>query len=331
MPSNVFVLPETSAGGCYEQSTQKQVDQYESLVGRTEGHDGWFHSSSKTTVDFFRHYYKYDASQSLQYKFLIWHSLVIPSFPEPTPTMLFKISASQLPAKYDNASYSNFIQEWGTHYMSTSQMGGSALMTQYFHECFLTQYGGNYVYKQSSSSFFGIFKSNSGSSSGYNHTDTNYKVWSNSTIKLLGGSSDKYGALNWTNTINADQVQDWEDSIKDNMVPLSFSFQPLHSLITDATVKANVERALTEYGANIKTQNDRLVDQLIPQDPHTKPAWCKDTTAAAAAGALTAEPRRLDGLPGCPALPGPTEVEQERRLREKVVAQRRLEEAEAQR
>mmetsp|Transcript_4976 Transcript_4976/g.11527 ORF Transcript_4976/g.11527 Transcript_4976/m.11527 type:complete len:431 (-) Transcript_4976:38-1330(-) len=326
VPTNVFVLPETEAGGCYEQSTQKDVDEYQSLVGNTEGHSGWFHSWSKTTVKYYSFYYKYDSSQSLQYKFLIWHSMVIPEFPVPTPTMLFKISVSQLPATYDNATYANFIDEWGTHYMSTAQMGGSALMTQYFHECFLSQYGGKYVYQESSSSFFGIFKSHSGSNSGYNHTDGNYKAWSNSTIKLLGGDADKYGDLNWTNPLSAADVQKWEDSIKDNMMPLTFSFQPLHNLVSDATVKQNMVRALTEYGASIKTQNDRLVNSLVPQDPHTKPAWCKDNPRPPAE---TEGARRLDGLPGCPALPGPTETARILRERTKAVEARRMEEAAA--
>jgi len=314
VPSNVFVLPTTEAGGCFEQNTQETVDQYETLVGHTEGHSGWFHSWSKTTVNFYSMYYKYDASQALQYKFLIWHSLVVPAFPTPATTLPFKISVSGLPASYDNASYTAFLDEWGTHYMSSAQVGGSALMTQYFHSCFTQQYGGSYTSQQSSSSFFGIFGHHSDTAGGNNKTDGNFKQYSNTTIKLLGGAADKYGDLNWTNTMDAAQVQDWEDSIKTNMVPLTFSFTPLHSLIADAAVASNVKRALVEYGADVATYTQSLVNHLIPQDPHFRPPWCKFdphppvmAAMAAAAGGESGEIGVGDGLPGCPALPSPTD------------------------
>lgn len=306
VPQNVFAMDQTSAGECYDQITNNEADDYENLVGHSTSHGGWFHSSSKTTTTFYGMQYRYYMSLSLEYKFLIWHSVTL--FPNPQLTFNFARSLDLLPSTYDNETYTRFISEWGTHYMDSAFMGGSALMNNYFHSCFTEQYGGHYIYKQSSSSFFGLFKSSSKASSGFNHTDPTYKTWSNTTIKLIGGNAGQHATLNWTDPMDKDDVQAWEDSIHTNMSPLQYTFKPLSALITDATKAANVEHALTQYGASIKEQQDALVNSIVPDPTFKKPAWCKfDPKPPVAEQRNPLLSRNLQSggaLPGCPSLPG---------------------------
>ena len=49
---------------------------------------------------------------------------------------------------------------------------------------------------------------------------------------MLGGDADKYGTLNWTHFITSEQAQEWEDSIKFNMMPVTYSLVPITTLIS---------------------------------------------------------------------------------------------------
>lgn len=311
VPTNAMVLPYTESGGCYEQMTSDTVEDYNNLVGHTVGHSGWFHSWSKTTITFYHRYYENDNSLSLEYKFLIWHQLLIPSFIA-KPTFEFQIAVDSLPSTYSNETYQGFIKQWGTHYMSNAYIGGSALLTAYFHSCFLEQYGGKFVSSESSSSFFGLFSHGSSNHHGFNNTDIKFKKWSKVEGKLVGGYASQYGILNWTNTMDAQECQNWEDTIKFDMAALKFSLTPLSDLFNDATKEANFQHALDVYGANVAEYNDNLVKSLVPKDPHIVPPWCTKGGPHPPSDAATAYKPRLGSadatLPGCPALPSEAEA-----------------------
>lgn len=311
VPKETFVAPYTSSSSCYEQQTSATVDDYTHMVQKTTSGGGWFHSWSKTTTTFFHEYFLKDSSLSLMYNAYAWHSITLPTFLA-QPNMLFTIGAESLPHVYDNATYQEFIQQYGTHYMDTAQVGGLALMTNYFHSCFLEQYGGKYVYEQSSSSFF-FASGGSASKHGFNKTSSEFKQWSSVNVKLLGGDAAKYGTINRTHVLSPAQSQEWADSIKNNMAIVQFTLQPLSTLIKDPIVATNFDHALAVYGATIKTDTENLVKQLVPRDPKTVPKWCHygphppaDQTPPidSAVPAPTST-----SLPGCPSLPTFTDEE----------------------
>jgi hypothetical protein len=292
------------------------VDEYQELVGHHSEHDGWFSSHSTTTEKFYGEYYEMDRSMSLEYKKLIWHSVSM--FPGgATANDDFNLAVAVLPTEYDAAAYQEFINTYGTHYMSKAYMGGLALMTQYFTSCFLQQYGGQYVYHQSSSSFFGIFDHKSGDKHGFNKTDGQYVQYSSTNVTLFGGFADQYSPFNWTNQVGEATLQKWTDDIKFDMMPVSYEMQPLYTLISDPVKMANVNRSLWEYGANITAQNIALVNKLKPKDPHKVPSWCKfdphpplssPHSTAPVHPAMDSTPVGSTPLPSCPSLPSQAEL-----------------------
>ena len=54
------------------------------------------------------------------------------------PTSKFALYVSQLPEQYDNDTYSQFVSDWGTHYISSATFGGRATLatTTISHEYF---------------------------------------------------------------------------------------------------------------------------------------------------------------------------------------------------
>jgi hypothetical protein len=75
--------------------------------------------------------------------------------------------------------------------------------------------------------------------------------------------------------LNPEQCAAWEKSIGSEMVPIAYELVPLSELIEDSAKKAHVEQALKDYSAEVAVENKKLVDGLVPQDPHHKPPWCK--------------------------------------------------------
>lgn len=302
------------------------MEEYQQMIGHYSGHSGWFSSHSTTTLDFYGQYFEEDRSMALMFQKLIWHSVAV--FPgSAKPTEDFQMSVAILPTAYDNATYQDFIQEYGTHYMSKGYMGGMGLLTQYFTSCFLEQYSGQYVYKQSSSSFFGIFNKHDGHKYGHNTTDGRYVEFSESSVKMYGGFADKYAPFNWTNPVGEKTLQEWRDNIKFSMMPVSFYLEPVYTLISDPTKQANVKRAIMEYGASVNASNIALVNKLKPKDPHKVPDWCKFnphppmTEAGTASTLVTPESGYgADPMPSCPSLPSSSELSAQRVVRDRVRA-----------
>jgi hypothetical protein len=104
---------------------------------------------------------------SLSYKYNLWHQIAIADL-IPKPNWEFKMATLLLPLKYDKDKYRNFIMDYGTHVMDSAWVGGAALLTNYFHSCFLSEYRGEAVSSRSGSSFFGIFSKGHGGGQGSN-------------------------------------------------------------------------------------------------------------------------------------------------------------------
>jgi hypothetical protein len=213
--------------------------------------------------------------------------------------------------------------------MDQASLGGMALLTSYFHSCFLQQYSAEEVLKRSSKSFFGIYSKGGGSGVGSNISETLWNDWSETELKLVGGAADKHGKLGVNNTLSEADCTAWEDSIKFNkFVPLQYHLTPITELLASfatAAKVANVNRSIHEYMGAVKAENDALVNQLVPNDPYIKPAWCKfdphpPKGAESAAGRAELERARkavaegaakaagLQGNMPCPDLPPLEEV-----------------------
>jgi hypothetical protein len=237
---------------------------------------------------------------------------------EPKPTVELRLATLLLPKQYDAEKYAQFVSDFGTHYMDQASLGGLALLTSYFHSCFLEQYAGEDVTQRSRSSFFGIFSKGGGSGTGSNISEALWDQWSDVELKLVGGAAAKLGKLGKHNTLGKAGADAWEDSIqRDKFVPLQYHLVPITELLAtfaDPAKVANVNRSIHEYMGAVQASNDALVNQLVPKDPYIKPAWCKfdphpPAPAPASRNAAEAGPG-VGGDAQCPELPDPDVIRQ---------------------
>jgi hypothetical protein len=262
-------------------------------------------------------YYEQDMSLMLYFKYLLYHNVYLWELTH-KPTAELRLATLLLPKQYDAEKYATFVSDFGTHYMDSASLGGMALLTSYFHSCFLEQYSGEDVTQRSSSSFFGIFSKGHGSGVGSNISNALWNQWSETELKLVGGAAEKHGKLGANNTLGLKDADAWEDSIKyDKLVPLQYHLVPITELLAtfaDPEKVANVNRSIHEYMGAVQASNDALVNQLVPKDPYIKPAWCKfdphppASTPPAAVMEAGADAAGVGGNVACPQLPSPGDI-----------------------
>jgi hypothetical protein len=332
VPSNVYVADAPISGGCYEVSAHHDFESYQSAINSAyltaHGHT----SKSKYTRKIMQRFYERDDSLSLMYKYLIWHSVQLVDTSSP-PTYDFLMATLDLPVEYDANIYKSFIQDFGTHIMTKAYMGGAALLTTYFHKCFLEMYDAEYVTEETRSHYWFHYKDGSKySNSSVNMT--RWDEWSQTELVLMGGDAWSHGELEPNpvppgasntsiphptgpkiSTLNQTDVEAWEESIAGNkVIPLAAELLPLATYMAgwaEPAIVANVNRTISDYYTSIQEEQRNIVNELVPKDPHIVPKWCKPPTGKLRdkqrSSVSTSERRELlseNALPiGCPALP----------------------------
>lgn len=306
---NVQASAAPTQGGCYETEMYDTVANWSKTKVHSKSSHGFFSSKSKTTTDFYSMYFRRNYSMSLSFKYIISHSVTLASSAMyPAPSREFELASLLLPASYkgNEQVYADFIDSFGTHYMSEAFMGGSALLTNYFHSCFLHTFSSHEVVKASSSSFAMIFSDSKASGWGSSIDKSKWDSWSQIDLKLLGGDAADYANLGVNDKLTGSQVRNWQSTISgaNNLVPLTYTIRPITDVMKggwiDASISSNVEKALDAYGAQIKVQMQQLENQLVAKNEYKKPKWCKPSKPPHHEGR-----RRATNLPGCPALPPP--------------------------
>ena len=211
--------------------------------------------------------------------------------------------------------------------MSQAFMGGSALLTNYFHSCFLHTFKEKEVSKASSSSFFSIYHDNKASGWGSIIDKQKWDTWSEIDLKLSGGNASEYGTLGQDNIMGELNVASWQSTINAHTaVPLTYTLRPITEILTDdwidPAIAKNVLQALKDYDAEITVEMKDLETSLVEKDKYKLPSWCKApkkphvkkgfltiksldaSLPSASVGSSEGQSRRTGSdLPGCPALP----------------------------
>ena len=331
-PYNIQSTAVPTQGGCFESETADDTEAYDKMTTKTtsSGGGGFFfhHSHSKTVKRVYQMFFEKNYSLALSYKYVLEHSVTLVPTPEmsPSPSKEFQLAAQLLPKAYDRDAYRHFLDTFGTHYMSQAFMGGSALLTNYFHSCFLHTFKEKAVSQASSSSFFGIFHDNKASGWGSIIDKQEWDTWSEIDLKLNGGNASAYGTLGLDNVMGELDVAAWQSTIDaSSSVPLTYTLRPITEILLgswiDSSVEKNVRRALSDYDAEIGVEMKELQDSLVTKDHYKTPKWCKapkpPKLPEQSEGAKTLRTiskkdmsagygrRRLgdQALPGCPALP----------------------------
>ncbi len=282
VPSNVLMLKSPVSGACFDSNNFSYVDEYQASFMSHWSHSGIFSSHSKTVKRFYHEYFEQDNSMSVSYLFNMWHQVALANTID-SPTWEFRVAVAKLPIVYEGHEdkYRTFLQQFGTHYMDVVSMGGSALLTAFYHSCFLNTYNSTDIFESSSHSFFFIFNSGSGTHKHGDINRTQWQHWSKVEMLLNGGEVLGHGRLTRSNTLTGEQCSDWEQTIKSGrMVPLQFHLRPITDLMISQKIPfesikvRNVNRSIVEYIQSAKDVNDNLVKDLIPKDPYCVPPWC---------------------------------------------------------
>ena len=159
-------------------------------------------------------------------------------------------------------------------------MGGSALLTNYFHSCFLHTFKEKEVSKASSSSFFSIYHDNKASGWGSIIDKQKWDTWSEIDLKLSGGNASEYGTLGQDNIMGELNVASWQSTINAHTaVPLTYTLRPITEILTDdwidPAIAKNVLQALKDYDAEITVEMKDLETSLVEKDKYKLPSWCK--------------------------------------------------------
>ncbi len=331
VPSNVQATAHPDQGGCYETKVADSVASYDEQFTKTTSHSSGFffhHTHSKSVKKVYQMFFEKNYSMALSYKYDIAHSVTLVPTPHghPQPSREFKLAALLLPKRYqgNEAAYRDFIDVFGTHYMSQTYMGGSALLTNYFHSCFLHTFSMKAVSEASSSSFLGIYNDQHAKGWGSAIDKKLWDSYSQIDLKLNGGNASAYGPLGLGDSLDPFQVAWWQSSLSaDKLVPLTYELRDITDVMgggwIDDGIVQNLLQGLKAYDAEIGVQMQQLQNSLVEKDNYTKPDWCKAPKPPKAPKGFDetgSNRRKLDNLPGCPALPPvPPHRRQRRRAR----------------
>lgn len=279
--ASISVVDKPQAESGFTQIVSRSASEYDhESISSQSGSHGWLvkHHWSKNTIDFYHRHIEQNDSMTSQQQFYAYHDVSLYPLPEPTPTLEFGLAALKLPLEYkgNEAQYREFIDDFGTHYMTQATMGALVLATTYFHSCLLDVWSGEKITEQSSSSFFGIWGDSHAGGHGHNKTDERFYQFSETVVQLLGGDAQKHGKLTRAKKLNQTDIDEWKQSITGagKMVPISFQMKPIFDLVKSQVKKENLNRTMHDYYTEVGSYIESMVQAIKPIDPSHKPSWC---------------------------------------------------------
>ena len=167
-----------------------------------------------------------------------------------------------MPAEYDPEVYGQFVDDWGTHYVSSATLGGKATMS--------TVIAQEYYSHQSDSSTqaqlkiaWGLFGGGGGGGSSSHTHDATWTQNANSQTSTQGGDPA-------VKSFNSPEEWDqWARSVETGSpIVTSYTLDPIHMQVPAGPKRANVQRAVAEYAA----QNNRTFPAADPASYQMD--WC---------------------------------------------------------
>jgi hypothetical protein len=292
------------SGGCF------QFEEFQTY----EAYDKWGISKSGMKTKLVEKKLMRDDAASLAYKYLIWHSVQLVDMGA-APSYDFKTATTALPLQLagNEATYMEFVKDFGTHVMTQTYMGGLALVTTFFHECFYNYFSVETLVEIIEHHFGLFYHSSSTKITNTTKNDTLFEEWSETEVVIAGGDAASHASLWQNGSYKHAQVEAWESTVKDNkMVPIGYELKPLADFMlgwADPQVVTNVNKTIVNYFTAAGDIIKSLAKDLEPKDPHIKPKWCKNVGNESSQPAWSklkesaSERAKYSSFPSCPALP----------------------------
>eukprot|EP00007_Cunea_sp_BSH-02190019_P002041 CAMPEP_0174243070 /NCGR_PEP_ID=MMETSP0417-20130205/30231_1 /TAXON_ID=242541 /ORGANISM="Mayorella sp, Strain BSH-02190019" /LENGTH=845 /DNA_ID=CAMNT_0015322525 /DNA_START=141 /DNA_END=2678 /DNA_ORIENTATION=+ len=178
---------------------------------------------------------------------------------------VFSQSVAHLPQTYDAQSYAEFVQYFGTHVVTTGQYGGLARATAYLEWSFLEGYGSSVAALNAKLKYAGLKR---GVGVSFNRAATTL------AFETAGGSSMQVDLVGGEDSLPIAQWNQWLSTVRERPSQVRYRVSPLSALITDPTVRSNLERYLQAYLA----ANQQPVLNVSPPNPHLGACDCHFST-----------------------------------------------------
>ncbi|BFZ00947.1 hypothetical protein BsWGS_03986 [Bradybaena similaris] len=136
------------------------------------------------------------------------------------------------------AAYNTFINNFGTHYFSTANFGGYIRVTFETSSSYFYSRTDSEVKSKAKASFLKIISAQGGHVSGSTTEDSTFKEQSTQSIRYFGGD---------TNLLAQGGIAKWQPTVDNDPWLFSGELHPISDLITDATKRTSMERAVSNY------------------------------------------------------------------------------------
>lgn len=230
---------------------ESQWDQFSVLMQEQYSIDAWsrYHSSSssffglgsktKDTYRFYQQHYQESKSLSKNLLELAYYRITAPAFPMPALSASFSQALNTLPI-FDPYNpvivnhYNQWLTTWGMAVIDEITLGGYFEANVWYDKYFNTVWSGEQISEYSGWSVGKIVSSEHYKS----HNTTRYHQEFSDQMKIeyiyIGGS-DKYDMT---------QFDQWAATVQNNLQVIKYHLQPISYLITNQTIRANVEKAI---------------------------------------------------------------------------------------
>jgi len=228
-------------------------------------------SNSKTTYNYVKRYFRDDQSMSITNVKVEFLKLTAPTFPPLTLDPVFKLSVDKLPSACETDAdyhlYQEFFQSYGTAFMDSATLGGRLEGQTWYAKCLLNVTSKSWVSQQSSWSVLGLIGGGHGHKSNNGHVNQAFKNCNTQDFEYYGGNATG---------LAPDDYARWIESTFTAPFPVSFTLQPLHSLVQDASKAAVMKQALTKYLTEAQAQLNAQEKENAKHDPHHTQACCRE-------------------------------------------------------
>lgn len=202
----------------------------------------------------------------------------------------------------DRALYRRLIDTYGTHYIHQVQLGGKVRRITAFRTCLATLKGFSETDIKNCLNIelrmaLGFLPANASVSNKCSHLLKGnmsmgfYQGFMTHKIEVFGGEHYFPDILYHENPSEA--YHSWMNSLQDNPDVVSYAIFPLHHLVDDLQISANLKNSVTEYIKENQLQEDQLGMKKCSPRPNLDHNCCP---LRAGRGTLTLEIHRASGL-----------------------------------
>ncbi|XP_020773003.2 perforin 1.5 [Boleophthalmus pectinirostris] len=207
-----------------------------------------------------------------------------------------------LTTSQDKALYRRLIDTYGTHYIHQVQLGGKVRRITAFRTCLATLKGFSEAQIKNCLNIelrmaLGILPANATVSNKCdnflkgNMSMGFYQGFMTHKIEVFGG--ERYFPDILYHQDPSESYHSWMNSLQDNPDVVSYAIFPLHHLVDDPQISANLRNSVTEYIKENQLQEDQLGMKKCSPKPNLDHNCCP---LRAGRGTLTLEIHRASGL-----------------------------------